>query len=408
MSLADLQLDAKQICCRRLATRYHHKYTVPQLRAAIKDRLGYNPPKSKTKEYYVNVMIEADYTIFRFLDLPAEMRNAVYEQLLTLGNGKARTNILRTSKQVYSEASSILYNDTVYKVDVEIDHRHLWTYIKRQPKTGNLVVGTSDPGSERLCDQDFERMTTALHVARFKTISLTLTFRNGIWLAATNADDERMCNVVSRTMSHHLWPLVNFLTTSKQLQTLEVIVEQIRVRLSDELMSKALWPLALLQDTLSINFVGISAQTVEYLRSEIAKTPTPDPGMNLSVLQAHKNAQVVEDLRRAMAVAEYGDIVPQSQLDQYTLGLSDEILTAVKSSRELFRSTDFADSDKVNAIGKGATVLQDSIEDKSLPTRLLSIIDKFKKSEISEEEPDDGWFHEKIQDAEDKIREWME
>ncbi|EME85488.1 uncharacterized protein MYCFIDRAFT_171416 [Pseudocercospora fijiensis CIRAD86] len=392
---------------RRLTAQYSRKYTVPQLRAAIKTRLGYDPPKSKSKEYYANVMIQADYTIFRLLDLPAEMRNQIYRQLLTIGSGKLSTAILRVSKQVHSEARAILYNDNVYKLGISIDHHLDLTHVHRNFKTGNLSVSTADNREQQLREPDFVRMENTAHVARFKHISLTLAFHNRIRIPPKAKDDERMCNIVSRTMSQHLWPLVNFLTISKQLRTLEVVVEQTDVQLSEELMGKALWPLSLLGHGLSIKFVGISDQMANDLRSEVGNTPSPEPGMNTDLLKARSYAQIIEALQQDMADAEYGINATPSQRDQYDLGLSDEMQEGVKSIGKLFNSAEFADAERVNAITKGTKLLQDSIEDKSLPTHLLAIIDKFKRSEGYELRPEHGRASQRsTQHLENQIREW--
>ncbi|EME38976.1 hypothetical protein DOTSEDRAFT_75618, partial [Dothistroma septosporum NZE10] len=73
------------------------------------------------KAMYVKILDEADReATFRFLDLPAEMRNLVYAELLTFnvdtcpGHRFCYAQILRTCKAVNQEAISILYEDNVF------------------------------------------------------------------------------------------------------------------------------------------------------------------------------------------------------------------------------------------------------------------------------------------------------
>lgn len=58
--------------------------------------------------------------IFRFLDLPAELRNIIYEYLLKVGKIRSTCypQILQTSKAVYTEASSLLYTQNYINVEI--------------------------------------------------------------------------------------------------------------------------------------------------------------------------------------------------------------------------------------------------------------------------------------------------
>ena len=60
--------------------------------------------KNKTQLIRRLRMVDKDPGVFRFLDLPAEMKNAVYSELLVVGQGRCKPNIVSVSKEVDREA----------------------------------------------------------------------------------------------------------------------------------------------------------------------------------------------------------------------------------------------------------------------------------------------------------------
>jgi hypothetical protein len=93
-----------------------------ELRQFVKQRNLVDPyPEGLTlKYYYLRLLDQADQaTSFRFLDLPGEMRNAIYRELLTFVrcthcpriHAVCHTGILCTSKGVSKEALDILYGE---------------------------------------------------------------------------------------------------------------------------------------------------------------------------------------------------------------------------------------------------------------------------------------------------------
>jgi hypothetical protein len=100
-----------------------YDYASPgELRKYVRDRGLPDPyPPGLTLKYsYIRLLEQADKVkSFRFLDLPAEMRNLIYAQLLIFGrcshcprvHEACHTGILRANKQVYKEAGNILYDD---------------------------------------------------------------------------------------------------------------------------------------------------------------------------------------------------------------------------------------------------------------------------------------------------------
>jgi len=93
-----------------------------ELRKYVRDRGLPDPyPQGLTLKYlYIIALDQADRDkSFRFLDLPAEMRNLIYTMLLTFGrcpqcpriHKVCHTGILQANKQVYKEARNILYDE---------------------------------------------------------------------------------------------------------------------------------------------------------------------------------------------------------------------------------------------------------------------------------------------------------
>lgn len=93
----------------------YDKCTRKELRAFVKAR-SWNEAENqsyikKPKSYYVSKLRELDTdTTFRIMDLPPEMRNLVYENLLirdVSSNRSASIAVLRTCQQMYREAHGI-------------------------------------------------------------------------------------------------------------------------------------------------------------------------------------------------------------------------------------------------------------------------------------------------------------
>lgn len=100
-----------------------------ELRKFIKARTGGNTPKSNVKETkrqcrkrWAAQLRRLDHNAsFRFLDLPPELQNTIYEHILTHDRSKgsvAYPALLRASPEVYKDGSSILYADSVLELSV--------------------------------------------------------------------------------------------------------------------------------------------------------------------------------------------------------------------------------------------------------------------------------------------------
>lgn len=75
--------------------------------------------------YYTKLLRAADHdSRFRFLDLPAELKNQVYTELLTIpyGGQTCSPQILATSRQISDDATGILYAENVLECGFHCDY----------------------------------------------------------------------------------------------------------------------------------------------------------------------------------------------------------------------------------------------------------------------------------------------
>lgn len=105
--------------------------TVYELRQFVRSRGLKDPqPGALThKHLYYRILRAADEkTSFRFLDLPAEMRNHVYRDLLIFSRAGAAKKtacypaILRVSRQIQEEGKGIVYGENVFRVKIAQDY----------------------------------------------------------------------------------------------------------------------------------------------------------------------------------------------------------------------------------------------------------------------------------------------
>jgi len=95
--------------------------TVAELETFIKARTGSRPKPRRKKQSYVNFLRKADFNaIFRFLDLPPELRNFVYREPLPLDHGPNKRachpSLLAVCQQLHSEAGSVLYGGSPVEI----------------------------------------------------------------------------------------------------------------------------------------------------------------------------------------------------------------------------------------------------------------------------------------------------
>lgn len=127
--------------------------SLAQLQRFVRDRGLQVPPvgtgrlsNRALKHEFTQTLQDADASLtFRFLDLPPELRNLMYRELLDIKevsssrkSPKCYPQILRTSKEINQEANSILYGDNT--IDVKVYSGGVYAH--------GLRCGTYEPGTD--------------------------------------------------------------------------------------------------------------------------------------------------------------------------------------------------------------------------------------------------------------------
>ncbi|CAK4033179.1 Hypothetical predicted protein [Lecanosticta acicola] len=133
------------------------KCSVQELHDFIKAKTGEQMPlesasgKARPKVTFINKLrsIELSAT-FRFMDLPPEMRNLIYEHLLTHDGSRGRTAstaILRTDREIYREAHGILMAESVFMFKARFSpfrHSRYQGFAALSGDTGNIFYCQSE------------------------------------------------------------------------------------------------------------------------------------------------------------------------------------------------------------------------------------------------------------------------
>ncbi|KAF7192763.1 hypothetical protein HII31_05904, partial [Pseudocercospora fuligena] len=181
------------------ATTYRRDYDVAGLRDLVQQRTGLTPAKGKSKKFYIGILVQDDAMkaanaaagdkTFPFLDLPAELRNDIYHQLLVAepnpvtGRTAGHPEILRTCKQIHEEATGILYNKHTLKLEFRAGRKG---GLKRDVRTtcSQTVMTFHSSRASKLSDF----LDWPMHLFRIRSldIDLELGTTQEVVLMATN------------------------------------------------------------------------------------------------------------------------------------------------------------------------------------------------------------------------------
>ncbi|KAM3414213.1 hypothetical protein BST61_g10871 [Cercospora zeina] len=242
---------------------YKQRYSKEALRALIKSRGG-SLPARKTKPAFARTLVAMDKNkpnlreAFRFSDLPPELRNAVYEELLTLPEGLidggpgAFPAILATNKETYHEAVGILYGVNTGRVGIRSSNTN--RSLGRIQRSSRTVYLETNHYVRRI--PEFEDMQPGLSnmLGRFRTLSITLelpflpTFNR--WLTRT----------VASMANQALFLLVSCLGSNRALKSVEFVCRDwphLRSDFPDATLQNMLWPLTQLPQLEKLSLDGM-------------------------------------------------------------------------------------------------------------------------------------------------------
>jgi hypothetical protein len=128
-----------------LPTMRYQRCKVDELKAFAAARHIDVAYKRLKKSIIIDILKKADKSrpFHRFLDLPREIRNMIYEYSLKVlpGQTTCHPQILATCKQINREASGFLYDDNVTTIEIFSD----------RVETCGVSVNSSQSNSPRTC-----------------------------------------------------------------------------------------------------------------------------------------------------------------------------------------------------------------------------------------------------------------
>jgi hypothetical protein len=256
----------------KYALAYNKKCSPSELRSFVGSQTGTTPPRNTSTKKVIKMLkqLDRDTTRFRFFDMPPEMRNLVYRELLTWPDDAAAARntcspqILASCSQALEKAKGILWDDQlIIKLEAG-GYRGLWL--------GREVVQTN---------YDIDRMQWPKHLRHMRRLLIDI-----------NAES----HMQALRINEYSLSLVKMLSAENKLAAL-------RIRCSGGLLTlpqadsttlaRMIWPLAKLEN--------------EHLKLEVEGSPE-----TMAVLSEHrsKTSMSTHALMKALANA-------RRQLDKY-------------------------------------------------------------------------------------------
>lgn len=273
--------------------------TITQLKMFIRDRRLSSPRSFKVD--YIRTLAQADrHPVFRFMDLPAEMRNEIYRYLLILqevrpGKAFCHPAILETCKEINREGSSILYGENPILCSFAVTSHDNIYQLSRESRVHN-TYHSHDRAHFRSGGIPFESITDGLEdfpdfLRRISHIRIHLKFEEGPNTQLHDAGLQKLNNFLANFASA--------LMDEHKLESLEVSVklqpeggeEQARLK-----TATILFPLRRLRD---LKHITIDGSVSDVVRAKLSQeVQRPDAAFNTvrCLSKYSKEAQALENL----------------------------------------------------------------------------------------------------------------
>ncbi|KAK4543430.1 hypothetical protein LTR36_005573 [Oleoguttula mirabilis] len=225
------------------------------------------------KWFYIRVLEKADKALrpFRFQDLPPEMRNLVYTELLTLPECTCPKHcycfaqILRTNRQIHDEAVSVLYGENEIEVSFAAFpvrrsrfEKYAQIHTVSHENLESAPFGSVPSGMSLF--PDFLKRVNKL------TISVALDFD---LLEDYDIDTDRAVAWLGRCLLN----LASFLMHDHRLKHLTIRFSSDDEELECEQAEACLYPLQRIRTVTDVKVMGtVSDETITELQSEIRDT----------------------------------------------------------------------------------------------------------------------------------------
>jgi hypothetical protein len=258
-SLAELRKFIKSRTITKLSTTAHWKLNV-QGRLHLVARLR---------------QMDQDATFTRFMELPPELRAGIFESLLvdkrvwdeeksdwvvSYDNYQIHPAVLRTSKQIHSEAKSTLYDQDKPHVTIKSVLERTWRH-----RSSAWALSIIHPGRRLLFHQSTSTVGCVSVLHRLFTCSTmdmmramkTLTIN----LNLVTPQDRRLAPLVDARNA--VATLCLSLTGANKLEELTINLSFERSQINDLDVARLLWPLIFLRGHITVKFEGIPGLSME-------------------------------------------------------------------------------------------------------------------------------------------------
>lgn len=262
----------------------YHECTTEELRKFLEERTGTTLTegqlqKIKDHDSYPLIdrlrQMDREATFPRSMELAPELRLGIYEALLIATKTAHKHDevsalhpaVLRTSKQVYSEAVPILYKKNKFRAEVAYAERSSWSRISGTKPVCSLMVRRSgggcpfqyrmETGAVSLMRSLFNNSAT-MHMLRMLT---HLTIDIDLMAPQGRSDRLEYFDLTCYTMRG----LCLSLGGASKMKELTVRVKSGDQDSSDIDLAGILWPLLFLREDVEVKFKGITASPEKML-----------------------------------------------------------------------------------------------------------------------------------------------